>query len=194
MTDKKLPTIKLKGKDYIQVKDRLLFFNEEYPAGMIRTQIKTVSDRMVTFKAVVIPDVSNPTRFFTGHSFGTVDEVKAFEKLETVAVGRALAFMGIGVLESIASADEIDRFHEKEAMPVNKSAAKYADEPAPIKFTEDALREMGMRGVLPVKEGVKNGRPWYLYQFQNDKGFVNKEQHLFVQSFLPKKDINDLPF
>jgi hypothetical protein len=36
---------------------------------------------------------------------------KALEKLETVAVGRALAFMGIGIVDGLASADEMDRFN-----------------------------------------------------------------------------------
>ncbi len=71
---------------------------------------------------------------------------------------------------------------------------KYADEPKPIKFTENALKEIGSRGVTPIKEGVKNGRKWYLYQFQNDKGFVDQKQHEYILSFFPKADIDDLPF
>lgn len=75
-----------------------------------------------------------------------------------------------------------------------KPTKKFADEKKPIKFTETALKEIGEQGVLPVKKGAKDGRNWYLYEFAGDKGFVNQEQHEYVQSFLPRKDIIDLPF
>jgi hypothetical protein len=47
----------------------------------------------------------------TGHSFGGLKDAKAFEKLETVAIGRALAIYGIGINEGVASADELVDFH-----------------------------------------------------------------------------------
>ena len=112
MTEK-LPTINLKGKEYVQVKDRIAYFVENYPNGAIKTKMLDSGNGVVTFKAIVYPDIEKKERFFTGHSFGTIKEVKAFEKLETVAVGRCLAFMGIGVIESVASADEMQRFEVK---------------------------------------------------------------------------------
>jgi hypothetical protein len=108
---KKLPTMKLKGKDYVAVKDRVLFFNEEYSNGSITTEMQSMEGG-VCVKAIVYPDISNKERYFTGRSFGKLQNEKALEKLETVAVGRALAFMGIGVVESIASADEIKEYNE----------------------------------------------------------------------------------
>ncbi len=111
-----LPTIKLKGRDYVQVKDRVLYFNDNYPNGSISTAIISSDNGMVTFKCTIWPDCSKPERYYTGHAFGTVDEVKAFEKLETVAVGRCLALMGIGIVDSVASADEMQRFEQKQAI------------------------------------------------------------------------------
>jgi hypothetical protein len=116
MTEKQLPTIKLKGKDYVQVKDRVLFFNEEFPNGSIRTEADYANAKAgyVWVKAIAIPDVTNMERFFIGRSAGLVDGEKSFEKLETVAVGRSLALMGIGVLESVASADEIHNYESRQ--------------------------------------------------------------------------------
>jgi hypothetical protein len=105
----KLKTIKLQGKDYVQVNERVAFFNETYPTGMITAE-PTFKDNTVYFKATVIPDVATKDRYFIGHSFGQLGKEKALEKLETVAVGRALAFMGIGIVDSIASADEMQKF------------------------------------------------------------------------------------
>lgn len=110
-----LPTINIKGKDYVLVKDRILAFNENYPNGSIRTKlISSVDSKMVIVKAVVTPDVKNPTRRFSDYSQamigqGAVNMTSALENASTSAVGRALAYMGIGVIESIASADEMNK-------------------------------------------------------------------------------------
>ena len=113
---KKLKTIKLQGKDYVQVNERLQYFNDTYKNGKIFTKPSMVEDA-VYFKAVVTPDVDKPERTFTGHSFGNIKKEKALEKLETVAVGRALAFMGIGIVDSIASADEMQNFQNNISEP-----------------------------------------------------------------------------
>ena len=110
---KKLPTINIKGSEYTLVKDRVLEFNRLYPNGCIKTEQLESTDR-VEFKATVTPDVKNPVRFFTGHSQavwgeGMVNKTSALENAETSAVGRALALMGIGVIDSIASADELKK-------------------------------------------------------------------------------------
>lgn len=120
MTDKpkdkslKNKAIKIQGKDYVQVADRVRFFNEEYPNGSIRTQIISYENKQIVMQAIVIPDIDKSTRFFVDHSqevegVGMVNKTSALENASTSAVGRALALMGIGVIESIASADEINK-------------------------------------------------------------------------------------
>lgn len=105
--------IDIQGKAYVLVSDRVVYFNEQYPNGCIKTEY-TEQDTRVSFKATVIPDIDKPERFFIGHSqavwgVGMVNKTSALENAETSAVGRALAFMGIGVIESIASVDEINK-------------------------------------------------------------------------------------
>lgn len=105
--------ISIKGKNYILVSDRVIFFNENFPAGSIITELITNPlDERIVVKATITPDVANPTRIFTGYSQavigqGMVNTTSALENAETSAVGRALGMMGIGVIESIASADEM---------------------------------------------------------------------------------------
>jgi hypothetical protein len=115
----KLATIKLQGKDYCQVKDRVKAFNEEYPNGSIVTEPKFVTD-LVTVKATVTPDCSKPERFFTAHSFGSLKGSKAFEKQETIAVGRALAYLGFGIDGSVASSDEMEVFYKEEIIETQR--------------------------------------------------------------------------
>lgn len=112
--------VNIKGKKYVLVSDRIIYFNETYPNGTIETAILSdiTADRVVV-KAVVVPDVSNPDRFFVGHSQalwgeGYINKSAAIENCETSAVGRALAMLGIGVIDSIASVDEITKAQNTE--------------------------------------------------------------------------------
>lgn len=190
--NQKIPTIKLKGKSYVQVKDRILYFNETYPEGQITTEIITTGANMVTFKATVRP---TPNRTFTGHSFGTIDEVKAFEKLETVAVGRALALMGIGVLESVASADEMQRFEAKNLAPTKQwtppvyyetltvANANCSYSTGPLKWTAAEQKELIKTGKYGVKTKERRGGG-VAYQLANENGEWDWLKDAFVQYFL----------
>lgn len=107
--------ISIHGKGYVLVSDRVLHFNEKYPDGAIITKLlSNPTAEMVVVHAKVVPDVSKPERWFTGLSQakwgdGIINKTSALENAETSAVGRALGMMGIGVIESIASADEMNK-------------------------------------------------------------------------------------
>jgi len=109
----KSKAVKIQGRDYILVSDRVLFFNDNFPNGSITSELLSrPEDTMIVVKATVTPDLKNPERYFTGHAqevIGSnyITKTSALEVAETSAVGRALGLMGIGVIESIASADEI---------------------------------------------------------------------------------------
>ena len=127
--------IQIHGKDYVMVKDRIIFFNENFPNGSITTELKATENSFI-FKAKVTPDVENPSRKFTGHAeevigSSQINKTSALENCETSAIGRALGCMGIGVEESFASADEVKNAMYKQANPTyNKTdnqIEKFAD-------------------------------------------------------------------
>ena len=123
--DLKEKAIDIKGKQYILVADRVVYFNDQYPNGCIQNKILKWENDTITIKTTVIPDTDKPERKFIGHAqevigVGFINKTSALENAETSAVGRALAMMGIGVISSIASVDEINK-------AVNRSKAEPVD-------------------------------------------------------------------
>ena len=109
---KKTKTISLQGKDYAQVKDRLKEFRQDCPNGSITTEPK-IENGFIIFKAYIRKDKSdNNSADATGHAMGENKVAKAFEKLETIAVGRALALLGYAQDGDIASGEEMQEFIE----------------------------------------------------------------------------------
>lgn len=105
--------VDIKGKKYVQVADRILYFNETYKNGHIETVLLSPTDAThILIKAIVTPDANDQSRKFVGHSQavigdGMVNKTAALENAETSAVGRALGMMGIGVIDTVASVDEL---------------------------------------------------------------------------------------
>lgn len=123
--------INIQGKKYVLVSDRVVEFNKLYTSGMIQTKLLTEPDAdMLVMMAKVTPNVEVPERYFTGFSQATwgdglVNKTAALENCETSAVGRALAMMGIGVIDSIASVDEINKAQSQPAkQPKNGSESE----------------------------------------------------------------------
>jgi len=117
VADKSLQSkaIDIKGKKYVLVADRIIYFNENYTNGSIVTKILSDLDAdRVVIKAIVTPHLEEPARRFVAHSQavwgdGYINKASAIENCETSAVGRALALIGIGVIDSVASVDEINK-------------------------------------------------------------------------------------
>ena len=110
-----LPTIDIKWKKYVLVKDRIAYFNDNYPNGsIVTTRIMTDEPGTEVFKATVTPDCDKPSRYFTGYSQAKrwewfINKTAALENAESSAVWRALAFLWIGITDWIASAEEVTK-------------------------------------------------------------------------------------
>ena len=109
----KAETIKVSGgADYAKVAERLRIFREECPNGLIETT-PTVEGNEIMFKARVLKDKAKESSGeATGHAIGEKKGAKAFEKLESIAVGRALAMLGYMASGEIASSEEMSEFNE----------------------------------------------------------------------------------
>lgn len=106
-----MKTINIKGKEYVPVVERVKEFHERYPQGQITTEIVADDGKRVTIKATVVFIRDEDKLTYTGHSQaewgkGMMGAV-ALEVAETSAIGRALGFANIGLIDGIASADEM---------------------------------------------------------------------------------------
>jgi hypothetical protein len=102
-----MKTINIKGKEYVPVVERVKEAHKLDPDLSITTEVIDCGIERVSVKATVI----FKGKTFTGHSQaewgkGMMGNV-ALEIAETSAIGRCLGFCNIGLLDGIASADEM---------------------------------------------------------------------------------------
>lgn len=101
-------TVKIHGKEYKTVALRIQEFREKHPDFTIQTELVEANDTLVVMKATIS---TGSQVIATGYAeevrtASKINRTSALENAETSAVGRALAFFGLGGSE-IASADEV---------------------------------------------------------------------------------------
>lgn len=113
-----MKTISIKDKEYVPVVERVKEAHRLDPKVSITCDVSTGENRVMAKATVVFNGVT-----YTGHSAavwgkGMMGEV-ALEVAETSAIGRALGFANIGLLDGIASADEMRKSGAKD-IPVGE--------------------------------------------------------------------------
>ena len=86
--------MQIDGRDYLEVKWRLVWLRTEYPTARISTRLVKHEDGFALFRATVaLPNGASATGWGseTAHDFGDY-----IEAAETKALGRALAALGFG--------------------------------------------------------------------------------------------------
>lgn len=108
--------MKLKGKDYLQVAWRLVWFREDHPDWCINAECIEQDQDHAIFKAVICD--GNGCQLSSGHGSESKKDFGDFlEKAETKAVGRALAMLGYGTQ---FAADELDEGERIVDSPINR--------------------------------------------------------------------------
>lgn len=104
----KLKRTDIKGREYVEVDQRIMAFWELYPNGRIETKILGDNGERCTFMASAY---DGDTLLATGHAFedrqGYINKTSYLENCETSAVGRCLGILGIGVIGGVATAEEV---------------------------------------------------------------------------------------
>ena len=129
--NKQLETINVKGKDYVQVNERVKAFRMICPGGQIETEMIYFEAGRVMFKATVRDEEGR--LLATGYSeekegSTMINKTSFVENCETSAVGRALGFAGIGIDGSMASAEEVATAIVNQNKPPQKPQPQYPPE------------------------------------------------------------------
>lgn len=153
----RIKTVKIGGGiDYAKVADRIKIFWEENPNGKIDTEREDISENKVRFIAriwrdskVVLDLATVGTDInivkLTANATASADAAKKGdkenEKLETVAVGRALAMLGYLASGEVASREEMEQFEAYKADLFKDEINKTIEEMKKAK-TIDELRKL----------------------------------------------------
>lgn len=112
-----LPLLNLRGREYLEVKYRLVWFREEHPDWTIETDLLSVTENSAYARAAIKDEKGR--LIATSHKFESKKGFPDFiEKAETGAIGRALALIGYGTQ---FCADELDEGERIVDAPVEKS-------------------------------------------------------------------------
>ena len=112
-TNKRLNLTNIKGKDYAGVNQRVIAFRELFPEGRIITEIISHEPAENGGKDILIQanvfdgDKLIATGLAQENSKSSyINQTSYVENCETSAVGRALGFVGIGIIDSLATLEE----------------------------------------------------------------------------------------
>jgi len=144
---RKIKTTRIGSKDYVDVSERVLAFNDLYPIESgysLRQEIVSVNEETgtVLIHAWVENAEGKVLRDGHAHEFqankkSKVNMTSHIENCETSAVGRALGFMGLGTEHGIASADEVRNAQAKEAEMKEAEGSQVETKPAQKKVKEE---------------------------------------------------------
>lgn len=149
--DVKQHTVKLGGKDYVQVSGRVLIAHDGNPEQLsIVTEVVYEDEEKIRVRAAI----STHKGTFTGHAEsykrtgGPQEKKTPLEVAETSSIGRALGFAGYAIEGGIASADEVSNSvsREEQQAPQRKERPQGPASPnhpsrAELKASIDTLRE-----------------------------------------------------
>lgn len=105
-------SVKIHGKEYITVAERVQQLHESLKDDLSGQPISIKSEviqhqPVVVVRAVVTIGENEFSGISGANPSKAIEKASPYEVAETSAIGRALGFAGFGIVEGIASADEI---------------------------------------------------------------------------------------
>lgn len=197
-----LPILNLKGKDYLQVAHRLVWFREEHPNAQILTEFVKLDNDFTIAKASIIDE--RGVILATGHKREDRGHFQDhMEKAEAGAVGRALAYCGFGTQ---FCSDELDEGQRIVDAPQSKPQARsQVTKPEPagpatqakkfqqvsdfvIRFGEDknkSLGELGPQNVARKISSITKSKSEFA------KSQMAKEFLFWAEQYMKKNPLDD---
>lgn len=155
MSRHKFKTTNIKGKEYVEVNERIKFFRESgnYEGWSLSSEIVHLDADSCVIRAEIRDDqwVLRATGFAQeDKSSSYINKTSYVENCETSAWGRALANLGIGIDTSIASSNEVEIAIAKQNQTGGKTVTQAAKTVKKLALTDDIKTKM--------IDAVKNGK------------------------------------
>ena len=119
-----MKSVNIKGKNYVMVNERIKYFrtSDEYKGWSLSTEIISLTEDSCVLKAIICDE--NGVVKATGlaqedRTSSMINKTSFVENCETSAWGRALGCLGIGVDDSIATAEEVGMAIKKQEIEKN---------------------------------------------------------------------------
>jgi len=149
-------TTNIKGKEYVEVNQRIKYFREsgQYEGWSLTSDVYHLDEASCVIKASVLNDKGEivATGFAQeDKSSSYINKTSYVENCETSAWGRALANLGIGIDTSIASSNEVSMAISKQGSKP-KAAVKATAKVSLLELTDEIKAKM----VKAVQAGKKD--------------------------------------
>lgn len=195
---------KKEDQEYVDVADRIQEFKLKHPNYMIDTDIVfNEGSNVFAIKCVIKSEIGQVLA--SGHSMGRYDKDSDFfggkliETVETTAVGRALAFLGIKSTKAIASKDEIDQAKDMKSSSEKKKAVsngkKLAEKAASkakevdYSFVTDDKTKKGLKVLGDGLMSLGLTKPILVLKFKNFDPEGKYANHTVFFQTAPKEEI-----
>lgn len=171
--------IQIHNKSYVTVSERVQEAHEQNQKISITTEFLPVPE-MVVCKATVVTEKGTFVGTSAADPSKQIEKQNPYEVSETSAIGRALGFAGYGIVEGIATADEM-----KKATPPAEAVDRAIKvvSPAPVKDQELVCEVCGES----ISEKVKN----YSIEHYNGKVLCMKDQKTEFKDAMDAQDAAD---
>ena len=170
-------SIKIHGKNYVEVKDRILSFRKDHKDWNIQTNVINFEPKsgVIIIKASVLDDTgvikaTGHAHEWQGDKSSMVNETSFVENCETSAIGRALGLLGYGIEDSFASANEV-RIAENKKAKLPKQAKPKIDETKPETHWANAIIPIGKNKGKTLGELSPKQRQWYLDEYEANEDY-----------------------
>lgn len=168
-------TVNIKGKDYVEVNERLKYFRscEKYKDYSLESEIIELVGGIITIKAIIkdgngIIKATGLAQEKEDSSF--INKTSFVENCETSAWGRALGNLGIGIDTAVASAEEVQNAINNQPKPLSDN-------------DRDIIA--GLDG-MDCKENAHNYFKTYESEVENIEAF--KDAYTKAYKSLPKRE------
>lgn len=157
MSRYKFKTTNIKGKEYVEVNERIKYFREsgDYKGWSLSSEIHHLDEGSCVIKATITDEngMVKATGFAQeDKSSSYINKTSYVENCETSAWGRALASLGIGIDTSIASSNEV-------AIAIAKQNSTGSKATAPAKKqTKVVLKQLTPEIIEKMKAAVSSGK------------------------------------